>query len=139
MNSNRLYIGNVYVNMGIGQDGKYEIKLSEKDVLLIKVGNKFIRASFINNKYDLISLFTILKYFPLNYDTPLSDYMYSTKKGKKGTVFVDKNSLKSLFDEKIKLNFIDIKLISLYYNYLNNREKDNLEIEKVLRKKYKNK
>ena len=137
MNSNRLYIGNVYVNMGIGQDGKYEIKLSEKDVLLIKVGNKFIRASFINNKYDLISLFTILKYFPLNYDTPLSDYMYSTKNRGKYSAFVDKNSLTNLFDEKVKLNFNDLKSISMHFDY--SKVHGTYQIKRILRKRYQNK
>ena len=42
MNTNRLFIGDLYYNDGLESIDTYKIDLIEKDVLLVKFGNRYI-------------------------------------------------------------------------------------------------
>ena len=124
MNTNRLFIGDLYYNDGLESIDTYKIDLIEKDVLLVKFGNRYIRANYLKNKFDLISLYTILKRFEFTNNGPLINYMYKTKISEKGTVFVDRNSLRRYSIDDNKIDYKRFKTLSLLYDF----EKYNKEI-----------
>ena len=120
MNTKRLFIGDIYSNKGIGKDNKYEYELIEKDALLIKFKNMYIKANIIKDELDLITFYTLLRYYPLKYIVPLSDYVMKTDNNKAMVMFVDKDSLKRYNDKDIKISFD--KFLSLSYIYTLDKE-----------------
>ena len=123
MNTKRLYIGDLYYNDGLESSDTYKIDLVEKNVLLLKVGNRFIRANMIENKMDIVSLYTFLKYYPTSKQYAISDIMYRTNDNKKGVIFVDKKSLKKYSTVDEKITFDRFKKISMSYDYVKSDEK----------------
>lgn len=117
MNTKRLYIGDLYYNDGLETPNSYKIDLIEKDVLLVKFGNRYIRANYLKNNADLLSFYTILKYFGITNNGPLSDFMYKTKVSEKGAIFVDKNSLRRYIKDDNKIDYKRFKTLSLLYDY----------------------
>lgn len=119
MNSKRLYLGDLYYNDGLETPDSYKINLVEKDVLLVKFGNRYIRANHINSKFDLINLYTILKYYPTTYSDPLVDYMYKTNDKIKGVIFVDNKSLRRYVKDNYNVDFNKLKTFSLIHDWTN--------------------
>ena len=106
MNTKRIYTGDLYVNLKSmdSNDGSLtetEEHLIEKNILLVKVGNRFIDASVIKNKFDLLSFYTFLK-------NRLNEhqYIYSIDSKIEGEKYIDSKSLKkySKVDEDIEFD-----------------------------------
>ena len=119
MNIKRLYVGDLYYNHGLDSKDSYKIDLVEKDVVLVKFRNRYIRASLIN--FDIRNIYSMLHYYPYSYDSFIQCYLYDTKISEKGLIFVDKNSLRKYSIEELR---IDSKRLSLVYDYEKNINKN---------------
>ena len=133
MNGSRLYIGDTYYNKEENKDGSCETEVVSKNSLLLKIGNKYINTLNINSKYDLLKLYTVLKYFKLGKKYSLSKSFYEVDSKSENTKFVLGESLNKFFDGNIKINFKDLRDISISYNF---SEEDAIN---KLRKRYQNK
>ena len=84
---------------------------------MVKFGNKYINAKYLNSYTDLISFYTLLKYYPTTNIEPMSYYMFNTNDRKKDTLFVDKDSLKRYRVDNSKISFNKFKTLTLLYDY----------------------
>ena len=110
MNTKRLFIGDIY-------DKNNE--LLEKDVLLVRFNNSFIKASMLKNKIDLISFYTFLKYYPINNTEPLNNYIYKTKD--EYSPFILKKSLRRYLDYDNYMDFNRFLSLTILYNENNKK------------------
>ena len=115
MNTKRLFVGDIYYNEGLDIEG-YKTTLIEKDALLVKFGNRFIKAHMLKDKKDLLSFYTILKYFPIKANYELNEYFFTTNSRTKGIPFVNSKSLKKYTYKDENITFDKFLSISMLFD-----------------------